>query len=179
MTQRIKTQKGFIHIPLLMGIIVSIVIAAGAGYGGLEYYKTSEIIKEAKQLTKEEKYNEAIEKLEIAQTKLIVKKLGLQRQEINDEIEINKINFEDKSKLTQSLEVLNEGNYQEAIDSFSEISENSFYYKDAQLRIEEAKRKIVEGELGETKIAQKEAEENAQQEAIKRSQAEAKAKQEE
>ena len=179
MSQKIKTQKGFIQIPLLIAIIVSIAVISVGGYGGFEYYKTSKIIKEAKQLTEEEKYNEAIEKLESAQTKLIVKKLGLQKQEINDEIEANKRNFEDKSKFTQALEKIEEGNYQEAINSFSEIPENSFYYKDAQLKTEEAKRKIVEEELGETKIAKKEAEEKAQQEAIKRSQAEAKAKQEE
>ncbi|MHA1582722.1 MAG: hypothetical protein ACTSYM_09580, partial [Candidatus Baldrarchaeia archaeon] len=39
---------------------------------------------------------------------------------------------------------IDEGSYQEAIDSFSEIPENSFYYKDAQLKTEEAKRKILE-----------------------------------
>lgn len=179
MSQKIKTQKGFIQIPLLIAIIVSTAVISVGGYGGFEYYKTTKVVKEAKQLAGEEKYNEAIEKLETAQNNLVVKNLGLKRQEINDEIEVNKRNLEDKSKFTQALGKIDEGNYQEAIDSFSELPENSFYYKDAQLKTEEAKRKMVEEELGETKIAQKEAEEKAQQEAIKRSQAEAKAKQEE
>jgi len=185
MNRKTKVQKGFIQIPLLVAIIAFVIVATGAGYGGFEYYKTSKIIKEAKQLAKEEKYNEAIKKLETAQTKLVVKNFRLKRQEINNEIKVNKRKFEDKSKFTQALGKLDEGNYQEAINSFSEIPENSFYYKDAQLKTEEAKRKIVEEELGETKIAKKEAEEKAQQEAIKaqqeaikRSQAEAKAKQE-
>ena len=151
MVEKIKTQKGFIQIPLLVAIIVSIAVISVGGYGGFEYYKTSKIIKEAKQLAKEEKYNEAIEKLETAQTKLVVKNLGLKRQEIDDEIEANKRNFEDKSKFTQALEKIDEGNYQEAINLFSEIPEDSFYSNNAKLKTEEAKRKTVEEELGETK----------------------------
>jgi len=172
-------EKGFIQIPLLIGIIISIVVTAGVGYGAFEYHKTSKMIGEAEQLAKEEKYDGAIEKLELAQNKWLTKDLGIRKQKITDEIEKNKKDFEDKSKFTQSLGEFDEGNWQGAIDSFSGIPENSFYYKDAQLKIEEAKRKIVEEELGETKIAKEEAEEKAQQEAIKRSQAEARAKQEE
>ena len=165
-------QKGFIQIPLLIGIIVAVAITSVGGYGGLEYYKTSKVINEAEQLAGEERYDEAIGKLEIAQNNLVVKNLGLKRQEINNEIETNKRNLEDKSKFTQALEKIDEGNYQEAIDLFSEISEGSFYSNNAKLKIEEAKRKMVEEELGETKIAQKEAEKKAQQEVIKRSQEE-------
>jgi len=163
----------------LITIIVSITVISVGGYGGFEYYKTSKIIKEAKQLTEEEKYNEAIEKLETAQDSLVVKSLGLKKQEVNDEIETNKRNLEDKLKFTQALVKIDEGSYQEAIDSFLGIPENSFYYKDAQLKTEEAKRKIVEEELGETKIAKKEAEDKAKEEASKRAKEEAKRAQEE
>jgi len=179
MRDKIKTQKGFIQIPLLIAIIVSIAVISVGGYGGLEYYKTSKVIKEAKQLAGEEKYNEAIQKLETAQNSLVVKNLGLKRQEINDKIEANKRNLEDKSKFTQALTKIDEESYQEAIDLFSEIPKNSFYYKDAQLKTEEAKRKIVEEELGETKIAKNEAEEKAKEEAAKRVKEEAKRAQEE
>jgi len=179
MREKTNKNKGFIQIPLLVGIIAFVIVATGAGYGGFEYYKTSKIIGEAEQLTKEEKYNEAIEKLEIVQSKWVVKKLGLKRQQINDKIEANKINFEDQSKFNQSLGKLDEGNWQEAIDSFSELPENSFYYRDAQLKIEEAKRKSVEEELGETIIAKKEAEEKAEEEAAKRAEEEAKRAKEE
>ena len=172
MAERTKTQKGFIQIPLLIAIIVSIVVVSVGGYGGFEYYKTSKIIKEANQLSKEEKYNEAIEKLETAQDSLVVKNLGLKKQEINNEIEVNKRNLEDKSKFTQSLEKIDEGNYQEAINSLLELSEISFYYQKAQTKIEEAKRKIVEGQLSEAETAKEKAEKQAQQETIKRSQEE-------
>ncbi len=178
MEEKIKTQKGFIQIPLLIAIIVSVVVTAGTGYGAFEYHKTSKTIGESEQLAKEEKYDGAIEKLELAQNRWITKDLGLKRNKINEKIEENKRNLEDKSKFTQAFEEFDEANWQKAIDLFSEIPENSFYYKDTQLKIEEAKRKIVEEELGETKIAKKEAEEKAQQEAIKRSQAEEKTKEE-
>ena len=179
MSQKIKPQKGFIQIPLLIAIIVTIMATSGIGYGAIEYRKTSKTIREAEQLAEEERYNEAVEKLEFTQNRWLTKTLGIKKQKITDEIEKNKKDLEDKSKFTQSLGKFNEANWQKAIDSFSEISENSFYYKDAQLKIEEAKRKIVEEELGETGIAKKEAEEKAHQEAIRRSQAEEKAKQEE
>jgi len=172
MRQKIKTQKGFIQIPLLVIIIVSIAVISAGAYGGFEYYKASTLIKEAKQLAKEEKYEEAIDKLEIAQTKWIVKSLGLKREQINNEIETNKRNLENKSKFNQALEEFNKANWQKAIDLFSEIPENSFYYKDAQLKIEEVKRKIVEEQLRETELAKEKAEQKAQEEAIKRAQAE-------
>jgi len=172
MQQKVEQNKGFIQTPLLIAIIISVGVISVGGYGGFEYYKTSKVIKEAKQLAGEEKYNEAIEKLETAQNSLVVKNLGLKRQEINDEIEVNKRNLEDKSKFTQALAKIDEGSYQEAIDSFSEIPENSFYYKDAQFKTEEAKRRIVEKQLGEAKLAEEKAEQRAQQEAIKRSQEE-------
>ena len=66
-------KKGFIQIPILIAIIVSITVISAGGYGGFEYHKTSKVIKEAKQLAGEEKYNEAIEKLETAQDSLVVK----------------------------------------------------------------------------------------------------------
>jgi len=179
MKEKIKTEKGFIQIPLLIGIIISILLTAGVGYGAFEYYKTSKMIKEAEQLAKEEKYDVAIEKLETVQDKWLTKTLGIKKEIITNKIEKNKEDLDDKLKLIQSLGKFNEENWQEAIELFSEIPENSFYYKDAQLKTEEAKRKIVEEELGETKIAKEEAEEKAEQESIKRNQAEARAKQEE
>jgi len=165
-------KKGFIQIPLLIGIIFSIVVISGIGYGAVEYNKTSKLVEEAGQLAKEEKYDEAIEKLKSVQNKWLVKNLGVKKQEIADKTEENKKDLEDKLKFTQSLEEFNEANWQKAISSFSEIPENSFYYKDAQLKIEEAKRKMVEEELSGEKIARIEAEQQAQGEAIKRSQEE-------
>jgi len=179
MKDKAKIQKGFIQIPLLIAIIVSIVVASGIGYGVIEYRKTSKTIREAEQLAEEERYNEANEKLESAQNSWLIKNLGLKKQEISNEIEKNRKLDEDKLTYNQGLEKLNGGNFQEAVDLLSGLPESSFYYQKAQTKIEESKRKIVEGELGETKIAKEEAEEKAQQEIIKRGQAEAKAKQEE
>ncbi|MGB2762118.1 MAG: hypothetical protein WBC21_01100 [Minisyncoccales bacterium] len=176
--EKIKIQKGFIHIPILAVIMIGTLAIGGGGFGFL-YYKNSELIKEAEQLAEEEKYNEAIEKLQLAQDSFIVEKLTLNKQKITDRTEENKKLVIDKINYNQGLDRFDKENYQEAIDLFSEIPEDSFYSNNSKLKTEEAKRKIVEEELGETKTAQKEAEEEAQQEAIKRSQAEAKAKQEE
>lgn len=154
----------FIVLAITTGII-------GIGYGAI-YYQTSRILKNAEQLTKDEEYSEAIEKLETARDGLAFKKLGLKRQEIEDGIEANKRNLEDKLKFAQSLIKIEEGGYQEAVDLLSGLSENSFYYQKAQTKIEEAKRRIAEEQLGVAKLAEEKAEQKAQQEAIKRSQEE-------
>jgi len=51
-------------------IIISVIVATtGISYGAIEYNKTSNLVKEAEQLAKEEKYDGAIEKLELAQNR--------------------------------------------------------------------------------------------------------------
>lgn len=153
-----KTQRGFIQIPLLIGIIVSIVVSTGVGYGVIEYSKTSNLVKKAEQLTGGEKYQEAIKELNLAQISWFVNSLGIKKQEISNEIEKNKKLVEDKSKYEQGLDKLNKGNLQAAIGLLSQFSESSFYYQKAQTKVEEAKRKMIEGELFEEKVARKEAE---------------------
>jgi hypothetical protein len=165
-------QRGFIQIPLLIGVIVSIAIISVGAYGGFGYYKTSKLIKEADQFSKEERYGEAIEKLNLAQANWFVSNLGIKKQEISDKEEENNRLSDELSKYSQGLDEFNKGNLQETIDLLAMLPENSFYYQRAQTKIEEAKRIIIEGELEETKIAKDEAEEKAQQEAIKRSQEE-------
>jgi hypothetical protein len=162
MVRKIKTKKGFIQIPLLIAIIVSIIAATGIGYGAIEYNKTSKIIKEAEQLSKEEKYNEAIGKLELAQNKLLGK--IILKQKISTKLDENKKLLTDKTKYDEGVNKLNEGDLQGSIDLLSELPENSFYYQKAQTKIEESKRKMLEEELSEEQIARKEAEAKAKQE---------------
>jgi len=144
----------------------------GISYGAIEYKKLSDLFKEVEQLTEEEKYDEAITKLNLSQVSWFVKGLGIKKQEIaNKQEEVKKL-AEELSKYNKGLDKLGEESYQEAINLFSEIPEKSFYYKDAQLKIEEAKRKIVEEQLRETELAREKAEQKAQEEVIRRSQAE-------
>ena len=144
-----NNQKGFIQIPILIAIIVSIVVVSGISYGTIEYNKTSNIIKETDQLTKEEKYNEAIEKLEITQNRWLVKNLGIKRQEIANKIESNKTLLEDKLEYTQGLEEFNKGNWEQAKDLLSKVSEISHYYQDAKNKVEETQKRITEKQVAE------------------------------
>jgi len=154
MEEKIKTKKGFIQIPILIAIIVSVVVTSGIGYGAIEYHKTSKIIKEAEQLAKEEKYDEAIGKLEIAQNKFLGK--TILKQKITAELEINKKLLEDKTEYTQGIEEFNKGNWEKAKELLSKVSENSPYYQDAKNKIEEAQKKIIEEKVAE--IVKKETE---------------------
>lgn len=179
MKEKIKQRKGFIQIPLLIGIILFVAVASGAGYGAIEYKRASNLLKEAGELTKEEKYTEAKEKLELVQNSWLVKNLGVKKQEIISKIEENKKLEEDKSKYNQGIDELDKDQLEEAISILSELPGNSFYYQKAQTKIEESKKKMLEGELSEEKIAKEEAEEKTRQETTAKKVAEAKAKQEE
>jgi len=82
MKEKIKTQKGFIQIPLLVMVIVFIVIVGGIGYGVIKHNKTSKIIREVEQ----------------------PKNLGIKKQEITDGLDRNKKLLEDKSEYIQGIE---------------------------------------------------------------------------
>ncbi len=156
--------KGFIQIPILIGIIVSILTVSAAGYGVFEYNKTSNFIKKAGQLVKEENYQEAIKELSLAQVSLFVSNLGIKKQEISNKIEETQKLDEDKLKYSQGLDWLNSGNFQGAIDTLSTLPEESFYYQKAQTKIEESKRMLVEGKLSKETIAKNAANAKAKQE---------------
>lgn len=145
-------------------ITSAVVIITGISYGSIEYYKIFKLTKEAQQLIKEEKYNEANEKIEIIKEKWFVEILGIQKEKISNEIKKNKKLEGDKSKYNQGLAELDENNFQEAINILSELSESSFYYQKSQTKIEEAKRKTLEGELSQEQLARQKAESKAKQE---------------
>ncbi len=150
MKEKIKIQKGFILIPLLIIIIFSITATIGVGYGVVEYKKTSKIIKEAEQLTKEEKYNEAIEQLTLTQDEWLVKNLGIKKQNIANEIEKNKKLLQDKLEYTQGVEEFEKENWEQTKELLLKVSETSSYYQDAKSKIEEAQKKITEKQIAET-----------------------------
>jgi len=159
MKEKIKKNKGFIQIPLLIGIIISIVFTTGIGYGAVEYNKTTNLVKESQQLAKEEKYSDAIAKLESAKSGWVTNFLGVKKQEITNEIENNKKLLEDKSEYAQGIEEFTKENWKQAKDLFSKVSETSPYYQDAKNKIEEAQNKITEKQVAE---AVKKTEEKAQ-----------------
>ncbi len=149
MKEKMKIQKGFVQIPLLIGIIISIVVTAGVSYGVFEYHKISKIVEEAEQLTKEEKYDGAIEKLELAQNRWLTKTLGIKKQKITDEIEKNNKLLEDKSEYVQGIEEFNKENWERAKELLSKVSEISPYYQEAKNKIEEIQNKITEKQISE------------------------------
>jgi outer membrane protein assembly factor BamD (BamD/ComL family) len=149
MEEKIKIQKGFIQIPILIVIIVSVIVVSGIGYGAVEYNKTSKLINEAEKLSKEEKYDEAINKLEFAKSGWIINVLGVKKQKIVNEIENNKKLLEDKSEYAKGMEEFNKENWEKAKELLSKVSEISPYYQDAKSKIEEAQNKIINEKVTE------------------------------
>jgi len=145
MKERIKTKNGFLQIPIAIWILL-VTVAIGIGYGTGEYFKTSKIIKEAEELTKEEKYDEAIKELEFLKNKLFGKILS---QKISAELEKNKKLLEDKTEYTQGIEEFNKGNWEKAKELLSKVSEISPYYQNAKSKIEEIQNKIINEKIAE------------------------------
>jgi hypothetical protein len=147
MNQKIKKQKGF--IPIIIAIVVIILAGIGMSYG-IGYSRASNIIREAKQLAKEEKYDKAIELLEVNQNKWFIKNLGIKKQAINSEIEKNKKLLEDKTEYTQGIEEFEKGNFENAKELLSKVSEDFPHYQEVKNKIEETERKITEEQVAET-----------------------------
>jgi len=142
MVKKTKTQKGFIQIPLLIAIIISVAVISAGGYGGFEYYKISKLVKEADQFTEKEEYGEAIWKLELAQDRWFTKELSIKEEEISDKLKKNIRFLEDNLEYNKAIEEFEKENWQEAIDLFSKISEDFPHYQSSQLKIEETEREI-------------------------------------
>jgi hypothetical protein len=162
-----KKPKNQNFIPIIVSIVI---ILAGIGISyGIVYSHISNIIAEAQELAKEEKYNEAIELLELYQPSWLIKNLGTKKRAIANEIEKDKKLLEDKTEYTQGIEEFNNGNWEQAKELLSKVSENSPYYQDAKNKIEEAQKKIIEKQIAEevkkeTKIIQKKIEEEKSKE---------------
>lgn len=86
--------------------------------------------------------------------------------------------YKDSKLIKKAEQLIEEAKYEDAIGALSNFPKYSLLFQRAQTKIEESKRKIVEGELSGEKVAREEAESEAQQQAVKRSEAEAKAQQE-
>jgi len=138
-----KLRKGFAPIFIILIIILGIG-GIGGTYGAVEYHKTSKLVKEAEQLTREEKYDEANGKLELVQKNWLTKNLGVKKQEIAGEIEENKKLLEDKSEYAQGIEEFNKGNWEKAKELLSKVSEISPYYREAKNNLEEIQIRITE-----------------------------------
>lgn len=91
-------EKGFIPIPLILGIIF-ILLLGGVGLGIIKTQeKISEAIIEIQNLEKEEKYDETIDKLEELENSFLVRYFGFRKDEIRNEIEKNKNLLEEYQK---------------------------------------------------------------------------------
>lgn len=146
MKHQIK-QKGAIQIPLLIGIIVSIIITSGMGYSFFEYNKVSNLVEEASQLIKGESFIEANSKLELANNKVIVGVLGIKKKEIKNMMNNNEKLSEDKSNYNQGIEEFNNENWEQAEEFLLKISEISPYYQAAKNKIEDTQNNIIQEKI--------------------------------
>jgi len=120
----------------LVAIIFLVTVITGIGYGFREYQKISEAMTKAEQLAKEERYDKAIEELEFARGRWIVKDLAVKRQEIIQKIEENKQLLKDQMSYNEGMEKIKERDWKKAEELFRSVSEKSPFYPNAKNRIE-------------------------------------------
>lgn len=159
-----KKQEGFVQIPFLIAIVIGVVVTSGVGVTFVEYKNISNKIAQSDQLSAEENYNAAIEVLNLTKKSWIVNTLGVKSDLIKNDLDEAKTRHEHHVIYQKALDQLGKKELEEAITSFSEIPDDSFYYQKAQLKIEESKRGVVEGKLEKEQVARGAAEQKTKQE---------------
>jgi flagellar basal body-associated protein FliL len=130
MKEKIK-KKGFVQIPILIVIIVSVLVVGGVGFGFVEYKQVSDKIIQAKHFLEIESYDKAISNLADARTSWLVTSIKIKNTQIQKELQEAEIRQGHRNIYKEGLDAFDEVSWEEAIVSFSEIPKGSFYYHQA------------------------------------------------
>lgn len=135
--------KGIL-ISLSLIMIGSVTIYGGAKAG--EYRDTQIILQEAKQLSSEGKYQEAIGKLNTAEKKWGSKWI---KEEVKHNIEDNKLLAESSKNYELGKELFDKGKYADAVEVLKKIDIKHINYFDSKSLIELAEKKLETPKGGE------------------------------
>lgn len=156
--EKIKLSKKVKKVLLWAGLVLGgIIIVAGASYGVVkanDYWQVKQLVKVSDDLVKHEKYQEAYDKLNIAQARWTTAKV---KQDIATKMTLDKQLIADQSSFSTANDLFGQSKWQEAKDSYSKVSDKFSHYKEAQDRIKECQSKIDEANAQ----AQKQAEADA------------------
>jgi hypothetical protein len=147
-------------------ILIVILLMICGGVFAFSNYKNSTLLVDAKNLFSEEKYEDAIEKLSLAQASWVVNLLSINKEEIEEDIIKNKKSIDEKDIYEKAIEEFNNTNWVNAMTFLSLIPQESVYFSKAELKIEETRTKMTEEELEEAKEAIVIAEQRAEQEEV-------------
>lgn len=149
-------------------ISIVVVIVCGLAYGASAYYQLNTFIKKAEQLSSQEKYTEAINQLSEAKNHWMARNIEIISEKISDEIEENSDLEINQNIYNQGVEAFENEKWEETINTLSQISEDSPFYARSVIKIEESKRRMLEGELVQARDAQMVAEQKAVSETTRR-----------
>ena len=127
-------------------VIVGVAIIGGTGATLIEYRNLSKTITQSDRLSNEENYTEAIHLVELAQKSWLVHALGFKDAAIKNQLYEIEVRKQHQSIYQVGLEKLDEREWGKAITLFSEIRDDSYYYQNAKLGIEESHSKQLEDE---------------------------------
>lgn len=160
MKKTLKTNKGFISITLVIGILIGTAVLGFGGYKIVNQIQASNLIKQAEGLGTAENYEDAANLLEKAQAKVFIKS---SKEKISEDLEKYKQLSQDKSYYNQALEKFNNNDWQGAIDIFFKVSSISPLYQDSQDKINKSNEEIEKIREAEQKAAE---EKKSKQEAV-------------
>ncbi len=147
MSQKTKVQISTKKIILEAVVICSLLLIGLSFFAGDEYHKISTSIKMADQLINKEKYKEAIVELTSTLDRWSVEKFGLRKKKIVSDIEFYNRLLADSQSYNLGNQRLKEEDWEEAKKFFLDVSSDSPFYSDAQIKIEEAKGQIVDEQI--------------------------------
>ena len=142
-----KAKKPWIKILLT---VIGILVIAGLSIGVVkanDYYQVKKLVKIADELNKQEKYQEAIEKLHLTQNRWTVE---LAREQINTKLNQNLKLLEDQNNFNAGKSFFDQSKWQEAKDSYAKVSDEFPHYQEAQDKIKECQTRIDEQKAEES-----------------------------
>lgn len=127
--------------------VLLVLLLFGAVFVTFEHQRISRLLEQAKELSLDEEYPAALKKLETAQNGWLANIASAIKQNIANEIEKNTALLQEKLDYEQGIERFNKEDWQASLGLLSGISNSSSYYEPAQEKIEQAREKILEGQI--------------------------------
>lgn len=143
----LKSKKLWFRILI---ILIGLLILVGLSFGTIkanDYYRVNKIIQSSNELTRLEKYQEAIQTLELAQNRWTI---NTTRELINSKLNHNAKLLIDQTNYNSGNTLFSQDKWVEARAVYSKVSVDYPYYKEAQDKIKECQNKIDESTVAQT-----------------------------
>lgn len=149
-----RLKKKLNQVLLVLGGIILIFVILFGGIKTNDYYQVNKLVKASEDLVKQEKYQDANNKLALTQSRWTTSKV---RKDIETNMTLNSQFIADADSYAKGNDLFGQSKWQEAKDAYVKISDKFTHYKEAQDKLRECQTKI--DEVNAKAEAEKQAEE--------------------